>query len=247
MLTIASARAIMRAMSFPAPLPHGPITRVVDRVFLVRGSFQMGPLMRIGRTMTVLQHDDGLVVLNAVRLSSEGEEALDRLGKVKHLVKLSDSHGLDEPYYVHRYAPTIWASAGAKLTRISATHELGPASPIRDALVVDFPGATGWREAALWVPHGEGTLIACDALQNHVDAEGTSALARVMTPLMGFKGGVIVAPMWRRFQKVQGPAVERAFGQAMARRFANLITGHGPAVIGGAHELVRSAIARATV
>jgi hypothetical protein len=62
---------------------------------------------------------------------------------------------------------------------------------------------------------------------------------------MGFKGGVIVAPMWRRFQKVQGAAVERAFAQTTSRSFANLVTGHGPAVVGGADSLVRKAVASA--
>jgi len=202
----------------------------------------MGPGMRIGRTMTVVQGPDGLTILNAVRLSAAGEQELDRLGKVKHLVKLSDSHGIDEPYYVDRYKPEAWALPNAKLKGIVATRALGPSSPIVDSVVLRFPGTTGWLECALWVPHGGGTLIACDALQNHADGEGTSFVGRFMTSLLGFKGGVIVAPMWRKYQKVSGAGVRSALAQVAGRDFEVLVTGHGPAVVGRAGEAVRAAI-----
>jgi len=207
-------------MEFSAALPHGPITPVTDGVYIVRGSFQMGPGMRIGRSMTIVQEPEGLTILNAVRLSAAGEQELERLGKVKHLIKLSDSHGIDEPYYVDRYKPEVWALPNAKLGQMRATQTLGPGTPIAGSVVLHFPGTNGWRECALWLKAGGGTLVACDALQNHADGEGTSFVGRMITPLLGFKGGVIVA----------------------ARDFQNLVTGHGPAVVGGADELVRTAI-----
>ncbi len=202
----------------------------------------MGPGMRIGRTMTIVVQPDGLTILNTVRLSAEGEQELERLGKVRHVVKLSDSHGIDEPYYVDRYKPEVWALPNAKLEGIAATQTLGPTTPIVGAAVLHFPGTNGWRECALWLPHGGGTLVACDALQNHADREGASFVGRIMTSLLGFKGGVIVAPMWRKYQKVSGQGVRTAMAQLASRDFENLATGHGPAVVGGASELVRSAI-----
>ena len=81
-------------MSFPKAMPHGPITRVVDGVHIVRGGFTMGPGVVISRTMTIVENPDGLVVLNPIRLSEAGHAELDRLGQVKHLVKLSDSHSV---------------------------------------------------------------------------------------------------------------------------------------------------------
>jgi hypothetical protein len=235
-------------MSQPPILPHGPITRVVDGIYVVRGSFQMGPAMRIGRTMTVVEQSGGLVVLNAIRLSAEGESELERLGPVRHLVKLSDSHGIDEPYYASRYKPEVWALEGAKLGEgLTATKQLGPACPIEGGVVLQYPGATGWRECALWLKNGGGTLITCDALQNHVDSEGASLLGRVMTSLLGFKGGVIVAPMWRKYQKLSGAGVRSALAQVAARGFENLATGHGPAIAGGADGYVRDAIEQAVI
>jgi hypothetical protein len=232
-------------MSFAPALPHGPITKITDGVHIVRSGFRMGPGVVISRTMTILETGDGLAVLNAARLSDEGHAALERLGPIKHLVKLSDSHGLDEPYFVDRYKPEVWTLEGVK--SIGGTRKLGPDSPLREGRVVALPGASGWREVMYWAPNGGGTLVACDALQNHADTEGASFMARLITPLMGFKGGLIVAPMWRKYQKVAGAQVSAAFAPALELSFANVITGHGPAIVGGADAITRSAVQSASV
>jgi hypothetical protein len=113
-------------------------------------------------------------------------------------------------------------------------------------VVIDYPGTSGWCERGYLIPHGGGTFIATDALQNHADSEGASMMGRLITGLMGFKGGVIVTPMWRKLQKVQGARVKGAFNPLAAQSFANLVTGHGPAVVGGADTRVRSAIEAAS-
>ena len=233
-------------MSFAPTLPHGPITRIADGVHLVRGSYRMGPGVAIGRTMTILEAGDGLVILNAVRLSEAGQAELDELGKVKHLVKLSDSHGVDEPYYAQHYRPEVWKLAGSKSTDLEGTRTLGPDSPIAGAAVFEYPGTSGWSECGYLVSAGGGTLVACDALQNHVDFEGASFLGRVMTPLMGFKGGLIVAPMWRKYQKIAGAKVRAAFEPLRDRSFRNLVTGPGPPIVGNADALAKAAIEAAS-
>jgi hypothetical protein len=222
--------------TFAAALPHGPLTRVADGVFAVRGRFRMRPGMTISRTMTVLDSGDGLVVLNAVRLSDAGHSELDALGKVKHLVKLSDSHGIDEPFYTDRYAPQTWGKANDK--------PLTGEGPIGGGVVVELTGTSGWRECAYWTPLGGGTLVTCDAIQNCADTEGASFMARSMMPFLGFKGGVIQPAMWRRLQKVPPPKIRTALAGLAPLAFENLITGHGPPVAGGADKLVRAAIDR---
>jgi hypothetical protein len=233
-------------MTFPVALPHGPLTKVADGVHCVRGSFPMGPAMKIGRTMAVIRGDDGLVVLNAVRLSDSAQQELDALGPVKHLVKLSDSHFIDEPFYAERYEPTVWTLAGAKLRDLRPGKTLGDERPIEAGVVIDFGAAQGWREAAYWIPHGGGTLITCDAIQNHVDSEGNNFIGGLMAGLMGFKGGVAVPPMWRKFQKLKGTAVSDALAGLTEHTYANLVTGHGPPVAGGADAKVKAAIERAS-
>lgn len=234
-------------MAFPSASLHGPITRVADGLHVVRGSFKMGPGTRIGRTMTVVEHAGELTVINSVRLAPAEEESLARLGPVRHVVKLSDAHGIDDPYYVDRHTPTFWALEGAQLPAGITATRLGPGVPTEGAIVVELPGIGGGPECALWIPAGNGTLITCDALQNHEGKEPhASALARALTPLLGFKGGVLVAPMWRKIRKMAtGEAISRAFAPLLTHRFENLVTGHGPPVIGGADKLARAAVERA--
>jgi hypothetical protein len=215
--------------------------RVADGVHIVRGSFRMGPGMSISRTMTILEGDDGLVILNAVRMSDAGLAQLDRLGRVKHLVKLSDSHGIDEPFYADYYKPEVWALPGANLGGLTATRMLSDAGPIAGGAVLDYPN-TAWRECSYFAPNGGGTLVSCDSLQNHADREGASVLARLVTPWMGFRGGLIIAPTWRKFQKVPAPRMKQTFAKVAERSFSNVVTGHGPAVTGGADARVRAAI-----
>jgi hypothetical protein len=231
-------------VTFPKALAHEPITRIAEGVFIVRGSFQMG-MMRIGRTMTIVQSEEGLVVLNAVRLDDNTEAELLKLGPVRHLAKLSDSHGVDEPYYVDRFKPEIWVAERSKDARVKGTRRLGPDSPIPGAVIIGYPGTGGWCEHGLWIPNGGGTLITTDALQNHVDSVGASWFGKFLTSMMGFKGGVIVAPMWQKYQKVQGSQVTAAFAEVTPLQFENLITGHGPAICGGADQIARAAVQQA--
>lgn len=226
--------------TFAAPTPHGPILPVVDGVRAVRGTFRMGPGLVISRTMTLVDVGaDGVAVINSVRLLPEAEAALGR--RVTDVVKLSDAHGLDDPYYVKTFGAAYWALAGATLKRLPRDRTLGPESPIPGARVLSLPTAAGC-EGALWLPHGGGTVITCDAVQNHVDTDGASWFARVMTPILGFKGGVIVPKMWRKTHRVK--VASEALAALRAERFENLVTAHGPPVIGGADALVRAAIER---
>jgi hypothetical protein len=204
----------------------------------------MRPGMTISRTMTVLDTGAGLVVLNAVRLTDAGHTELDALGKVTHLVKLSDSHGIDEPFYADRYAPQTWVLHGSRRAGAPTDKALAGEGPIPGGVVVDFAGTNGWRECAYWTPLGGGTLVTCDAIQNCADSEGASFIARSMMPFLGFKGGVIQPAMWRRLQKLPPPKIRGVLAGLAPLAFENLITGHGPPIAGGADKLVRAAIDR---
>lgn len=226
--------------SFPPALPHGPLTEVADGVYYVRGRFRMGPGMMVSRTMAVVRAGDDVTVVNAVRLSPEGEAELERLGHVAHVVKLSDAHGVDDPYYVARFGAAFWSVADAR-GKVPRDHVLEGEGPIPGGRVFRLANTRN-HEAAYLIPQGGGTLLTCDALQNHCDAEGLSWLARLMTPLLGFKGGLIIPKMWRRIQKLDGPGTRATVGPLAAEHFANLVPGHGPAVKGGADEAVRRAL-----
>ena len=231
--------------AFPEALDHGPLLPVCDGVWAVRGRFRMGPGVVIGRTMTVVRGPDGLVLLNTIRLTPAGEAALDALGPVRHVVKLADTHGVDEPYALARYGATWWILPGARTDTTLVERLLTGDGPVPGGRVLDLVDRPGLREAAYLVPHGGGTLVAVDAVQVHVDDEGTSWLGRLAGRAMGFTGGVIVPPFWRRKRGLAGPAVAEALRPVTDAAFAHLVTGHGPPVVGGADAAVRAAVARA--
>jgi hypothetical protein len=229
------------ADTFPPPRAHGPITPVTEGVYCVRGTFKLGPGLVISRTMTIVKVPEGLVIVTPVRLDAAGEAELLRLGKVLHVVTLSDAHGVDAPYYVKTFGAPFWTVPGARQKRLPVDRVLGPESPIPGAEVLALPPSP--PESVLWLPHGGGTLITCDVIQHHVDTEGASFLARLMTPIMGFKGGVIVPKMWRKIHRVAPADVATVLAEVGKRSFSNLVTGHGPPVVGGADQRVRAAIA----
>lgn len=226
---------------FPEALPHGPPLEVADGIWCVRGSFSMGPGVRIPRTMTLVRDGDALTVINSVRVADPS--VLTALGTVRHVVKLADGHGIDDPWFVTTFGANFWSLADASHPKLPRDRTLGPDAPVPDATVLHVGGKK--PEAAIHLPRSGGVLITCDALQNHADAEGASWLGGVVGGLMGFKGGVIVAPLWRRNHALQGAALADRLAPLTAAPFEHLVTGHGPPVRGGAHAAVVAAIAAA--
>ena len=226
---------------FPEATDHGSLLDVCAGVRLVRGTFRMAPGMVISRTMTLVDLDDGVCVINSVRLSAAGEQELLRRGPVRHVVKLADGHGLDDPYYLKDGAQ-FWSTASAKHEAIPRGRTLAPEAPVPGSHAIVLPGTT---EAVVWLPHGGGTLVACDSIQNHADTEGASLLARWTTPLLGFTGGLLApTSMWRRLKKLDADGVKRAYAPVAELSFQNLITGHGPAIVGGADAQLRDVLTR---
>lgn len=228
--------------SFAKPTRHGALTAVTDGVHCVRGTFRMGPGILIPRTMTVVETTGGLVVINSIRLDADGEAALARLGKVAHVVTLSDMHGLDDPYYVATFGAAYWTIPGARPKRLAVDRTLGAEVPVPGARFVAVPNPAA-PEGALWLPHGGGTLVTCDVVQNHVDSAHASVMAKLVSPLLGFKGGVIVPKMWRRHHQVADADVATVLAPLTALAFEHLVTAHGAPVVGRADVAVRAAVA----
>ena len=90
-------------------MPHGSIEEIANDVFWVQGSIQFAPGMRLTRNMAIVRSGEELTVVSPVRLSPTGEAELERLGKVRHVVKIGFFHGVDDAYYLERFGATYWA------------------------------------------------------------------------------------------------------------------------------------------
>lgn len=93
-------------------------TKVFDNIYTIKGQICMDVIpkyvsMNFSLIMTVIVLDNkDLVLINALRLNDVGLQQLDKLGNVKHVIKLAGFHGKDDPFYKDRYASndvTIWA------------------------------------------------------------------------------------------------------------------------------------------
>jgi len=210
---------------------HGELEEVFKNIFVVRGTMHYsGGKMVISRTMTVVRQGDELTIINSIRLNESGEAALEALGAVKHLVKLSDFHGIDDPYYKHRYQPTVWALAGAKHKRDLTTdseYNEGSDFPIRDADVFVFKN-TRVPEAAALLPRDGGILLTADCVQNIEDKHDCVGVDTFFTKENGFLRRAGIGVGWRRgVTKEDGPPLVPDYQRLMRREFVHVITGHG--------------------
>lgn len=217
----------------PAALPHGTIDEVFPDIFRVRGSMRFGPGLSIPRNMTIVRTGSELVLINSVRLSPEGEAALEALGTVRHLVRLGAFHGLDDPWYRQRYTPTYWAPLGLDADRTLTSGE----APVGD--VFRFEAAKK-PEAAMLLPGG--VLVTCDSFQNWTAATfgDCSFGGRLMMRAFGFRP-TLIGPFWL---KEAGRGVEADFRRLAELPFESVISGHGEPLRGDGREGLRGEIAR---
>ena len=77
-------------------MSHGPFEAIFPDLFRVEGQFELLRGVRIGRNMIVVREGSDLTLINAVRLTPEGEAELEALGTVRHLVKIGAFHDADD-------------------------------------------------------------------------------------------------------------------------------------------------------
>ncbi|HUH02432.1 MAG TPA: hypothetical protein VML75_10575 [Kofleriaceae bacterium] len=221
------------ADSFPAATAHGPIEEVFPEVFLVRGTMRYPHWkMVLARNMIIVRTGTELTLFNSVRLDAAGELALEGLGTVTHLVKLGAFHGVDDPYYVDRYRPTLWAPPEAthkgELTTDRVLDEDGD-SPVPGATLFRFACAA-LPEVAVRLPVAGGTLLTCDAVTNMIDHQGCEGVESQVTREHGFLRPASIGAMWRNaMTREHGPSLLLDYRRLLEQiRFVNLISAHGP-------------------
>lgn len=205
---------------------HGAIEEAFAGVFVVQGQFQPFPLVSFTRTMTIVREGADLTLINPIRLTAAGEEALEDLGQVRHTVRIGAFHGVDEPYLKERFGAAHWKQGGQR-GAVPGDHVLAEGSAPIEARVFEFPNARH-QEAALILPGAGGIAITCDSLQNNTDLQEFSALSRVGTRALGLAHPAHIGAPWRRAMTVRGgPSLSEDFRRLLDLDFRHLITGHG--------------------
>ena len=234
-------------MSFPRTYPHGAIETIADDVFMVRGSINLNPILRISRNMAIVREGDELTLVNPVRLNDTGLVELDKLGTVKHLLRLGSLHGIDDPFYIDRYGAKLWAEPGGDTypdPPHDETLESGGPLPFGRAQLVSFRNSKQ-PEAVIAIDAGKGLLLTTDAIQHYGDYSYNNFPARLLMPFIGFHKRTIVGPMWLKLMTPEGGSLKADFESILELSFDSLLAAHGTFLPSRAHQAVEAAIQQA--
>ena len=229
----------MTPTNFPAAEPHTDLRPILENAWYVTGSVLLKPLVRLIRNMVVLRHEGKLTLVNAVRLNSEGERALDALGDVAHVMKIG-GHGMDDAYYAERYGAKRWAADpqdGA--AELAESTEL----PLAATKVFRFRDTVA-PEGALHVQRDGGLLVTCDSVQHWVPHPLMSTGAKVVTALLGFRHPAQIGPPWHKVMTPPGGSLRDDFERLASLPFDKLIGGHGGLLDADASRVLRESIQR---
>ncbi len=231
---------------FTPVMPHGDISPVFDDVFFVTGTTRpkfMDLDWQFSRNMTIVRESGNLTLINSVRLDDAGLAALDALGRVVNVVRLGAFHGIDDRFYVDRYAPRLWALPGMTHDGGLATDAeliVGGPMPVADASLFVFATSTQ-PEGILRLDRAGGILVSCDSLQNWSEAdEFFDAGSAARMDEAGFFHPANIGPGWR-----QACSPEAAdFVRLKELSFRHLLSAHGIPLIDTAHADLSATFAK---
>jgi hypothetical protein len=228
----------MTTTSSSAPRHHGPIEEILTDVFVVRAEDHVAPLARVPRNVTILRRGEDLVVIDGMRLAPETEAHLERLGRVRHLVRLGHAHPRDEAYLEDRWRAPTWAPPPAH----GATPLADGHAPFLEGTQVFLFRHAAPGEAALVFEHtGGNVLVTAESVHNCVDLEGCSLLVGVALHLAGAVGPARLGRRW--LVEAGGPSLREDFERLLEHDFAHLVCSRGEPMRGGAREAVRRSVA----
>lgn len=224
--------------------PHGDIESLGADIFAVRGSIRINLLMRISRNMGIVRDGSELTLVNPIQLRPETERKLAQLGEVKNIVRLGAFHGIDDTYYVKKFAAQFWSQPNGKTYTeplIDIEIGMGGLTPTSDSEFFEFRG-TKEPECALLLKRGKGVLLTCDAIQNYGDYSFNNWLAKLVMPSMGFRKTTIVGPIWLKLMTPENESLESEFLRLLELKFDKLLSAHGTFLEQGAHDAVQVAV-----
>jgi hypothetical protein len=165
-------------------LPHGPLTRINERIMVVVGELKM-PLMVLPRRMTAVRlHSGGLAIFSAIALREPEMDELESFGRPAFLIVPSPRHRLDAPTYVERYPDITVVAPRAGVEKIEEVVPVSTSAPDFGDPTVRYVEICG--DSALEVEGDDGlTLIVNDLIGDIHDEKGIGGW---LLKAMGFAG-----------------------------------------------------------
>ncbi len=224
-------------------MPHGPIERLAENFWRVRGELARMP---IGRVMTLARRSDGTVVIhNAIALEEAMMAEIEAWGRPAAILVPNRFHRLDAPAFAARYPDArVLCPAGARekvanVVRVDGDFADFPADA--DVSLAHLDG-TRDREGVLEVRSADGTsIVVNDVLFNLPPMPGLRGL---IFRLDGAVGRLRVARL-SRLLLVGDRAAFRAHLERLAARpdLRRIVVSHGNMVTDDASAALRAAAA----
>lgn len=218
----------MTQHAYSPAYPHDPIKEIFPDIYWVQGSIRLGFGLRMNRNMVIIRQNHELTLINAVRLTAQGLAQLDQLGRVKHLIRLGDFHGLDEQFYIDTYQAHLWsqkhhATYPALVPNTIISTSTKP--PIANAEFFIFESAQ-YPEAALLIKPVK-LLITTDSIQYWKNWKYMSFLTKIILVIMGFRLGLFIGGPWLKRVTPKGMSLQIDFERLLQFDFDALIAAHG--------------------
>jgi hypothetical protein len=219
-------------------LPHGPIEKLEENLWRVKGAL---PNMALERVMTLARMADGRVVVHsAIALTDDEMREVEAWGEPAFLVVPNGWHRLDAPSYKNRYpslrvvCPRGARKAVEKVLAVDLTYDEFPGD-----VRVSLEHAPGTKDGeGVMRVRGDGlTVVFNDLIFNLPHGRG---LAGLIFRLMGSTGGPRVTRMGRLFV-VRDRRALRAYLENLATEpdLARVIVSHGAPIVKDVSDVLR--------
>jgi hypothetical protein len=165
-------------------LPHGPLTRVNDRILTVVGDLKM-PLLELPRRMTVVRLKSGdLAIFSAIALRDTDMAELEAFGPPAFLVVPSIRHRLDAPSYKRRYPGLTVVAPHLGVEKTRNVVPVDTSTPDFGDPTVRYVEIAG--DSALEIDGEDGLTVIVNDLIG--DIHGEHGLGGWLLRIMGFAG-----------------------------------------------------------
>ncbi|MBS0286923.1 MAG: hypothetical protein JSR17_06485 [Proteobacteria bacterium] len=224
--------------------PHSDIKQIFPNVFMVTGTNITqfaGSDLQHSRNMIIVRQNGELSLINTVRLTPQGLNALEALGKITNVIRIGAFHGRDDAFYLDRYKATLWALPGMvhennKTTDIELTEQ--GQMPFAKCSLFVFETSVH-KEGCLLLDQEGGILITCDSIKNWVDAdEFFSDESAKLYASQGFFGQATISTVWLDACQVKQTDFERL----LKLKFHHLLSAHGEPLLNQAQEKLKETI-----
>ena len=99
-------------------LKHKKLELISEDIYQLTGTMKLFGIFQYSRNMHIIKEGGELAIVNPVRVDKETLKEIESLGKICHIYKIGQLHGVDVPFYMDKYRPKLWMLEGQQFKRL---------------------------------------------------------------------------------------------------------------------------------